>query len=117
MDTLKDNVRMRAPENMMFADDVVLCGKKRQVIEDQLEGWRRSLDDYGMKVNREKTEYLRMQAGHGDEGEIEVRGVKLKRVREFKFLGSTLQEVVGTSREEERKKRTIKGSKNCRNST
>ena len=45
IDTLTDNVRKRAPENMMFADDVVFCGKERQAVEDQLEGWRRSLAD------------------------------------------------------------------------
>ena len=37
MDTLKDNVRKRAPDNMIFTDDVVLCGKERQFVEDQLE--------------------------------------------------------------------------------
>ena len=103
MDTLTDNIRKRAPENMMFADDVILCGKERQAVEDQLEGWRRSLEDYGLKVSREKTEYLKMQAGHRDEGEIELRGVKLKRVSEFKYLGSTLQEDGGASREVERR--------------
>ena len=48
------------------------------------------MEDYGLKVSREKTEYLMMQAGHGDEGEIELRGVKLKKVRELKYLGPTL---------------------------
>jgi len=61
------------------------------------------LEDYGLKVSREKTEYLMMQAGHGDEGEIELRGVRLKKVRELKYLGPTLQEDGGTSREIERK--------------
>ena len=68
MDTLTNNARKRAPENTMFADDVFLCGKERQVVEDQLEGWKRSLEDYGLKVSREKTEYRVMQAGHRDEG-------------------------------------------------
>ena len=99
MDTLTDNVRKRAPENMMFADDVVLYGMGSQVVEDQPEGWMRSLEDYGLKVSREKTEYLMMQVGHGDEGEMELRGVKLKNVREFKYLESILQENGGISRE------------------
>ena len=72
-------------------------------VENQLEGWRRSLEDYGLKVSREKTEYLRMQAGHRDEGEIELRRVKLKRAREFKYLGPTLQEDGGVSRAVERR--------------
>ena len=44
-----------------------------------------------------------MQAGHRDEGEIELRGFKVKRVSEFKYLGSTLQEDGGASREVERR--------------
>ena len=68
MDTLTNNARKRAPENTMFADDAFLCGKERQVVEDQLEGWKRSLEDYGLRVSREKTEYRVMQAGHRDEG-------------------------------------------------
>ena len=72
-------------------------------VQDQLEAWRRSLEDNGVKVSREKTEYLRMQAGDGDEGKIELRGVKLKKVREFRYLGSTLQEDGVTSREVERR--------------
>ena len=103
MDTLTDNVRKRAPENMIFTDDVVLCGRERQVVEDQLEGWRRALEDYGLKVSREKTEYLRMQAGDRNEGEIELRGVKLISLREFQHLRSTLQEDGVASREVERR--------------
>ena len=41
MDTLTDTGRKRALESMIFADDVVLCGKERKVVEDQLVGWRR----------------------------------------------------------------------------
>ena len=59
-------MRKRAPENMMFADDVVLCGKQRQDVEDQLQAWRRALEDYGIKVSRKKAEYLKMQAGDRD---------------------------------------------------
>ena len=71
MHTTSDNVRKRAPENMMFVDDVVLRGKKRHDVEDQLDGRRRSLEGYELKVSREQRVYLRMQAGHRDEGEIE----------------------------------------------
>ena len=69
----------------MFADDVVFYGKERQDVEGEVEVWRRSLEDYGMNVIREKTEYQRMQAGDRDEGGVELRGAKLKRVREFKY--------------------------------
>ena len=92
MDTLTDNGRKRALESMIFADDLVLCGKERKGVEDQLVGWRRSLEDYRLKVCREKTEYLGLQAGHGDDGEIYLRGVRLEWVREFKYLGFTLHE-------------------------
>ena len=42
----------------MFADDVVLCGREKNVLELELEQWREALEKIGMKVSRAKTEYM-----------------------------------------------------------
>ena len=46
---------------------------------------------------------LRMQAGHRGVPEIELRGIKPKRVTEFMYLKSTLHEGEGASREVEKR--------------
>ncbi|XP_047475994.1 uncharacterized protein LOC125029859 [Penaeus chinensis] len=43
-----------------------------------------------MKVSRQKTEYLCMR-DQDPERAVEMQGMKLNRVREFKYLGSTVQ--------------------------
>ena len=56
MDTLPE-VTKKAPENMMLADDAILCEKERLVVKVQLEGSKRSIQQYRLKVvSREKTE-------------------------------------------------------------
>ena len=56
MDTLTENIK-KAPWQVMFADDVVLCARKKDVLELELEQWREALEKRGMKVSRAKTEY------------------------------------------------------------
>ena len=51
-----------------------------------------------MKVNRSKTEYLCINGGNDDET-VKMEGAKVPRVKEFKYLGSTVQESDGCERE------------------
>ena len=64
MDVLTKDVRKDAPWNMMFADDIVLCRKGREELEVSLEGWRKVLEERGLKVSRKKTGYP--QAGEAE---------------------------------------------------
>ena len=43
---------------MMYADDVVLCAREKDVLEMELEQCREALEKRGMKVSRAKTEYI-----------------------------------------------------------
>ena len=74
MDSLPENIRKEAPWQMMFADDVVLCAREKEVLDVELEQWREALKKRRMKVSRAKTEYM-----------------CLPLVTELKYLGSTLQ--------------------------
>ena len=58
MDSLTENIRIKASWQMMFADDVVLCAREKDVLELELEQWREALEKRGMKVSRAKTEYM-----------------------------------------------------------
>ncbi len=90
LDCLTEAVQKDTPWDLMFADDIALNGETNADVEERLEQWRKALEDRGMKVSRQKTEYLCM--GDQDrERNVEMQGVKLKRVQEFKYLGSTVQ--------------------------
>ena len=74
---------------MLFADDIVLSRQNDRELENDLEIWRKSLERRGLKVSRSKTEYLK--AGDVDDGEeLKLQGEKVKKAKNFKYLGSTV---------------------------
>ena len=63
IDQLTEGIRKDA----LFADDIVLCRQNHRELEEDLKIWRNALERRGLKVNRSKTEYLRV--GGVDDGE------------------------------------------------
>ena len=70
----------------MFADDVVLCAREKDVLELELEQW--ALKKRGMKVSRAKTEYTCLNGT--PLGSVKKQSARLPRP-ELKYIGSTLQ--------------------------
>ncbi|KAK3548620.1 hypothetical protein QTP70_015565, partial [Hemibagrus guttatus] len=90
MDQLSEEVRQESPWTMMFADDIVICSESREQVEENLERWRCALERRGMKVSRSKTEYMCVNEREGS-GTVRLQGEEVKKVQEFKYLGSTVQ--------------------------
>ncbi|KAK3540839.1 hypothetical protein QTP86_002343 [Hemibagrus guttatus] len=90
MDQLSEEVRQESPWTMMFADDIVICSESREQVEENLERWRFALERRGMKVSRSKTEYMCVNGREGS-GTVRLQGEEVKKVQEFKYLGSTVQ--------------------------
>ena len=111
MDRLTDEVRRESPWTMLFADDTVICEETREEVELRLESWRYALERRGMKVNRSKAKYLCINGGNDNET-VTMEDTKVPRVKEFKYLVSTVQESGGCEREV--KKRVQAGWNACR---
>ncbi|KAK3567194.1 hypothetical protein QTP86_012678 [Hemibagrus guttatus] len=90
MDQLSEEVRQESPWTMMFADDIVICSESREQVEENLERWRFALERRGMKVSHSKTEYMCVNEREGN-GTVRLQGEEVKKVQEFKYLGSTVQ--------------------------
>ncbi|KAK3544185.1 hypothetical protein QTP86_008287 [Hemibagrus guttatus] len=90
MDQLSEEVRQESPWTRMFADDIVICSESREQVEENLERWRFALERRGMKVSRSKTEYMCVNEREGS-GTVRLQGEEVKKVQEFKYLGSTVQ--------------------------
>ncbi|KAK3508865.1 hypothetical protein QTP70_010721 [Hemibagrus guttatus] len=90
MDRLSEEVRQESPWTMMFADDIVICSESREQVEENLERWRFALERRGMKVSGSKTEYMCVNEREGS-GTVRLQGEEVKKVQEFKYLGSTVQ--------------------------
>ena len=52
IDCLTKNLQREAPWDMLFADDVVVCGETAKEVEQKLEAWRRAMEERGMKISR-----------------------------------------------------------------
>ena len=102
MDRITDEVRREPPWMMLFADDIVTCEETREEVERRLESWRYALERRGMKVSRSKTKYLCINGGN-DKETVKMDDTKVPRVKEFKYLGSTVQESGGCEREVKKK--------------
>ncbi|KAK3536119.1 hypothetical protein QTP70_029528, partial [Hemibagrus guttatus] len=71
-------------------DDIVICSESREQVEENLERWRFALERRGMKVSRSKTEYMCVNEREGS-GTVRLQCEEVKKVQEFKYLGSTVQ--------------------------
>ncbi|GJV63071.1 ataxia telangiectasia mutated family protein [Tanacetum coccineum] len=80
---------------LIFADDIVLVSESAKGLNMRLEDWRKALEDNGLRVSREETEYLRCDFGNGEithNEEVDVCiGDKILQPKEsFRYLGSLL---------------------------
>ena len=87
---------------MLFTDDIMICKEIRKEVERQLECWRYALEKRGMKVSRSKTDYLCVNGGNVKET-VKMEDTKVPRVKEFKYLGSTVQESGSCEKEVKRR--------------
>ena len=94
MDVLAHGIKDLSPWCMLYDDDIVLCGTRREVVENKLEEWRRAMEDRGLKINRKITVYLRFNVDGNLDGnsDINIQGQNLERVNTFKYLGAKLAE-------------------------
>ena len=102
MDRLTDEVKREPLWTMLFADDIVICKETRKEVEQRLKFWRYALEKRKVKINRSKTEYLCIGGGDDDET-VKMEDTKVPRVKEFKYLGSTVQESGSCEREVKRR--------------
>ena len=89
MDKVTEDIRKDAPWDMLFADEIVVSRQNHRELEDDLEIWRNALKRRGLKVSRSSTEYLKAGDVEGGE-ELKLQGEKIKRAKNFKYLGSTV---------------------------
>ena len=85
-------------DDAVFTDDIVIFEETREEVEQRLECWRYALERRGIKVSRSKTQYLSVN-GENDKETVKMENIKVPRVKEFKYLGSTVQESGSCERE------------------
>ena len=91
MNRITDEVWIEPPWTMLFADDIVICKETSKEVEQRQECWRYALEKKEMEVYWSKTKYLCINGGNDNE-KVKMEDIKVPRVKEFKYLASTVQE-------------------------
>ena len=86
MDAISQEVGRGPPHAMLFADDLVLCESTREQVEEQLELWRKAIENKGLRVSRSKIEYLPPSSCH--DSTVKPGGEDINNVTTFKYIGS-----------------------------
>ena len=89
IERLTEDIRKDATWDMLSADNIVLSRQNHRELEEDLAIWRNALERRGLKVSLRKTKYLRV-GGVDDGEEFKLQGEKVKRAKNFKYLGSTV---------------------------
>ncbi|GKB83271.1 ataxia telangiectasia mutated family protein [Tanacetum coccineum] len=63
LDELSWGIQESIPWCMIFANDIVLIAESAEGLNNIIEKWREALEDNGLRVSREKIEYLRCDFG------------------------------------------------------
>ncbi|GJR80123.1 retrovirus-related pol polyprotein LINE-1 [Tanacetum coccineum] len=95
LDELSRGIQEDIPWCLMFVDDIMLVSESTEGLNNILENWREALEDNGLRINREKTKYLRCDFGdveipHNEEVDICVGDKILQPNESFRYLGSML---------------------------
>ncbi|GJV91044.1 ataxia telangiectasia mutated family protein [Tanacetum coccineum] len=93
LDELTKGIQESVPWCLIFADDIVLVSKMQQGLNGRVEQWRKALEDKGLRVSREKTEYLRCNFNRNDSDqneEIRIGDHILEPKESFRYLGSVM---------------------------
>ncbi|GKD14150.1 ataxia telangiectasia mutated family protein [Tanacetum coccineum] len=92
LDEISRGIQEDVPWCMIFADDIVLIAESAEGLNSRLEKWRKALEDKGLRISRDKTEYLRCDFGRYEvvHQEVETRiGDRILQPKEsFRYLGS-----------------------------
>ena len=75
-----------------------LYGDDETDMTEYLETWRRALEDRGMRISRQTTQFIAFKFGqcNGQGREpVKILGEELQRVHRFKYIGASVEETGG----------------------
>ncbi|GJX77112.1 retrovirus-related pol polyprotein LINE-1 [Tanacetum coccineum] len=94
MDELSRGIQENIPWCMIFADDIGLIVESAKGLNNKLVSWREALEDNGLRVSREKTEYLRCDFGMYEvvhqEMDIRIGDRIFQPTKSFIYFGSVI---------------------------
>jgi hypothetical protein len=75
---------------LAYADDIIITGNTRTEVQINLKKLIKASKIMSLAVNAEKTKYIVVTRGPEDSSKLKVGNNEFEQVKEFKYLGVTL---------------------------
>jgi len=75
---------------LAYADDIIITGNTRTEVQMNLKKLMKASKNMGLLVNEEKTKYMAITRRSEDSSNLKVENKEFEQVKEFKYLGVTL---------------------------
>jgi len=102
LDVISEKIDEKTPWAMLFADDLVICDREGERVEERLEAWHGHLEDAGLKVSRKKIEHFppkesttRIRMKRYDQEDY----TELPTTNKFNYLGTVIDQDGGCEAE------------------
>ena len=86
---MEDGREWRLP-GLLYADDLVLCGERREDLRVMVGRFAEVCKRRGLKANADKSKVMVLNGEEELECEVNVDGIRLEHVSEIKYLGCVL---------------------------
>ena len=80
----------RTVKSVRFADDTAILAKTERELQLMLNNLNDTVEAYGMRINEKKTKVMKMSRSNKEEINILLKGKQLEEVKQYKYLGSIL---------------------------
>uniref|UniRef100_A0A914XIS3 Reverse transcriptase domain-containing protein n=1 Tax=Plectus sambesii TaxID=2011161 RepID=A0A914XIS3_9BILA len=108
LDAMCEGLPSRAPWTMLYADDVAICAKTKEELEERVLEWKTRLEKNRLRLNLKKTNYMVATDEPGNmDAHLSVDGQHVPQTSRFKYLGSVIAREGGA--EEDVKARMASG--------
>ena len=94
MEGIEDGVKMGGHwiQAIRFADDQAITANIKEGLLNIMTKMNEVVEQYGMRINKTKTEVMKIGKGEYEQLQIKINGTTLEQVHQFRYLGCLLTE-------------------------
>ena len=85
------NINGRNITNIRYADDTILLTESEQQLQHTIDELDATYEQYGMAMNVKKTKTMIVGKTPEEQCEVNAKGQRLTRVKQYKYLGTTVE--------------------------
>ena len=85
------NINGQNITNIRYADDTIILAESEQQLQYMIDKLDATCEQYGMAMNAKKTKTMIVEKTPEKQCEVNVKGQRLTQVKQYKYLGTTIE--------------------------